>query len=108
MKYDKIRKASFQNRPNRILADIIRSVALELVINLMLQTCPEIHCNRSYLNLTRVKTPESIVKKIRRYGYETSIENMVKYINDNSSCSRRHLLIASLRDSIFSSSVDTI
>ncbi len=31
---------------------------------------------------TRVKTPESIVKKIRRYGYETSIENMVKYIND--------------------------
>ena len=31
---------------------------------------------------TRVKTPESIVKKLRRYGYETSIENMVKYIND--------------------------
>jgi len=31
---------------------------------------------------TRVKTPESIMKKLRRYGYETSIENMVKYIND--------------------------
>ncbi len=31
---------------------------------------------------TRVKTPESIVKKLRRYGYEVSIENMVKYIND--------------------------
>ena len=31
---------------------------------------------------TRVKTPESIVKKLKRYGYETSIENMVKYIND--------------------------
>lgn len=31
---------------------------------------------------TRVKTPESIVKKLRRYGYETSIENMVKYVND--------------------------
>ena len=27
---------------------------------------------------TRIKTPESIVKKLRRYGYE----NMVKYIND--------------------------
>ena len=29
---------------------------------------------------TRIK--ESIVKKLRRYGYEISIENMVKYIND--------------------------
>lgn len=31
---------------------------------------------------TRIKTPESIVKKLKRYGYETSIENMVKHIND--------------------------
>ena len=31
---------------------------------------------------TRIKTPESIVKKLKRYGYETSIENMVKYVND--------------------------
>ncbi len=31
---------------------------------------------------TRVKSPESIVKKLRRYGYEISIENMVKYVND--------------------------
>ena len=31
---------------------------------------------------TRIKTPESIVKKLRRYGYEISIENMGKYIND--------------------------
>ena len=31
---------------------------------------------------TRVKTAESIVKKLKRYGYETSIENMIKYIND--------------------------
>ena len=31
---------------------------------------------------TRVKTPESIVKKLHRYGYEVSMENMVKYIND--------------------------
>ena len=30
----------------------------------------------------RVKSPESIVKKLRHYGYETSIENMVKYVND--------------------------
>ena len=31
---------------------------------------------------TRVKTPESIVKKLHRYGYEVNVENMVKYIND--------------------------
>ena len=31
---------------------------------------------------TRIKTPESIVKKLKRYEYETSVENMVKYIND--------------------------
>ena len=30
----------------------------------------------------RVKSPESIVKKLRHYGYETSIENMFKYVND--------------------------
>ena len=30
----------------------------------------------------RIKTPESIVKKLKRNGYESTIENMVKYIND--------------------------
>ena len=30
----------------------------------------------------RVKTPESIVKKLRRNGYESTIENMVRYVND--------------------------
>lgn len=30
----------------------------------------------------RIKTPESIVKKLKRYGYESTIENMVEYIND--------------------------
>lgn len=31
---------------------------------------------------TRIKTAESIVKKLKRYGYETTIENMVRYVND--------------------------
>ena len=31
---------------------------------------------------TRIKTPESIVKKLKRNGRETSIENMVRYVND--------------------------
>lgn len=31
---------------------------------------------------TRIKTPESIVKKLKRNGHEVSIENMVRYIND--------------------------
>lgn len=30
----------------------------------------------------RIKTPESIVKKLKRNGYESTIENMIKYIND--------------------------
>lgn len=31
---------------------------------------------------TRIKTPESIVKKLKKNGYETSAENMIKYVND--------------------------
>lgn len=31
---------------------------------------------------SRIKTPESIVKKLKRDGYESTIENMKKYIND--------------------------
>ncbi len=31
---------------------------------------------------SRIKTSESIVKKLRRYGYESTIENMVEYVND--------------------------
>ena len=30
----------------------------------------------------RIKTPESIVKKLERYGYEATIPNMVEYVND--------------------------
>lgn len=31
---------------------------------------------------SRIKSADSIVKKLKRYGYETSIQNMVEYIND--------------------------
>jgi len=31
---------------------------------------------------SRIKTPESIVKKLRRYGVESTIDNMVEYVND--------------------------
>lgn len=31
---------------------------------------------------SRIKTAESIVKKLKRNGYESTIENMVKYVND--------------------------
>ena len=31
---------------------------------------------------TRLKTPESIVKKLKRYGYEDFIQNMIEYCND--------------------------
>ena len=31
---------------------------------------------------SRIKSPESIVKKLKRHGYESTIENMVNHIND--------------------------
>ena len=31
---------------------------------------------------SRIKSPESIVKKLKRKGYESTLENMVKYVND--------------------------
>lgn len=31
---------------------------------------------------SRIKTPESIVKKLRRNGYESTIENMLNHVND--------------------------
>lgn len=31
---------------------------------------------------SRIKAPESIVKKLKRNGYESTIENMVNYVND--------------------------
>lgn len=31
---------------------------------------------------SRLKTPESIVKKLKRHGYESTIQNMVEHVND--------------------------
>lgn len=31
---------------------------------------------------SRIKTPESIVKKLKKHGYESTINNMVRYVND--------------------------
>ncbi|MDE5679565.1 MAG: GTP pyrophosphokinase family protein [Lachnospiraceae bacterium] len=31
---------------------------------------------------SRIKTPESIVKKLKRGGHESTIENMIKHVND--------------------------
>ena len=31
---------------------------------------------------SRIKSSESIVKKLKKYGYESTIENMVEYVND--------------------------
>ncbi|WP_092872323.1 GTP pyrophosphokinase [Acetitomaculum ruminis] len=31
---------------------------------------------------SRIKSPESIVKKLKKYGYEVNIENMVNYVKD--------------------------
>ncbi len=31
---------------------------------------------------SRIKSPESIVKKLKRYGFESTIDNMVNHVND--------------------------
>lgn len=31
---------------------------------------------------SRIKTPESIVKKLKKHGYESTIQNMVEHVND--------------------------
>ena len=31
---------------------------------------------------SRIKTSESIVKKLKKHGYESTIDNMINYIND--------------------------
>lgn len=31
---------------------------------------------------SRIKTPESIVKKLKKNGYESTIDNMIQYVND--------------------------
>ncbi len=31
---------------------------------------------------SRLKTSESIVKKLRKHGYESTLDNMIKYVND--------------------------
>ncbi len=31
---------------------------------------------------SRIKTPESIVKKLKKHGYESTIDNMIRYVND--------------------------
>lgn len=31
---------------------------------------------------SRIKSPESIVKKLKKRGYDSTLENMVKYVND--------------------------
>ena len=36
----------------------------------------------SYNPIEHIKTTESIVKKLKRYGYQISIDNMIRYIND--------------------------
>lgn len=41
---------------------------------------------------SRIKSPESIVKKIKKNGYESSIQNMVNYVNDMQGIPYRLLL----------------
>ena len=46
----------------------------------------EFHCIHNYNPIeyvkSRIKTPQSIVKKLKKYGFEVTNENMVNHVND--------------------------
>lgn len=42
-----------------------------------------VHCYNPIEHIkARLKTSESIVKKLKKHGYESTLDNMVKYVND--------------------------
>ena len=42
-----------------------------------------VHCYNPIEHIkSRLKTSESIVKKLKKHGYESTLDNMVKYVND--------------------------
>ena len=57
--------------------------AINTKIEILNNECIHIHkYNPIEYIKSRIKTPESIVKKLKRDGYESTIENMRNYIND--------------------------
>ena len=56
---------------------------IETKLEILNEEFQHVHCYNPIEHIkSRVKTSESIVKKLKRGGYESTIENMIKYVND--------------------------
>ena len=56
---------------------------IETKLEILNEEFQHVHCYNPIEHIkSRIKTSESIVKKLKRNGYESTIENMVKYVND--------------------------
>ena len=56
---------------------------IETKLEILNEEFQHVHCYNPIEHIkSRVKTSESIVKKLKKHGYESTLNNMVKYVND--------------------------
>lgn len=56
---------------------------IETKLEILNEEFQHTHCYNPIEHIkSRVKTSESIVKKLKKHGYESTLDNMVKYVND--------------------------
>lgn len=56
---------------------------IETKLEILNEEFQHAHCYNPIEHIkSRLKTSESIVKKLKKHGYESTLDNMVKYVND--------------------------
>lgn len=56
---------------------------IETKLEILNEEFQHVHCYNPIEHIkARLKTSESIVKKLKKHGYESTLDNMVKYVND--------------------------
>lgn len=56
---------------------------IETKLEILNEEFLHVHCYNPIEHIkSRLKTSESIVKKLKKHGYESTLDNMVKYVND--------------------------
>lgn len=56
---------------------------IETKLEILNEEFQHVHCYNPIEHIkSRLKTSESIVKKLKKHGYESTLDNMVKYVND--------------------------
>lgn len=56
---------------------------IETKLEILNEEFQHVHCYNPIEHIkSRLKTSESIVKKLKKHGYESTLDNMVRYVND--------------------------